>query len=130
MNSLLKDYKSGYELSESGQILECPPNGFEPIFQEIEKTNDPANFDDRVNTAIAKFRRYRATMDDKKDAVRTLADVLEYLRKSGIKLPNKDDDTLFNIINNFDIHHHNREQQGGIKRKFGMIGCSTFYCHQ
>ena len=38
---------------------------------------------------------YSATIDDKKDAVRTLADVLEFLRKEGIRLPDKDDDVLF-----------------------------------
>lgn len=45
MNEILKDYNSGYELSESGLILERPPSGFEPIFQEIEKTNDSTNID-------------------------------------------------------------------------------------
>jgi hypothetical protein len=66
MNDILKDYKSGYELSESGLILECPPSGFESIFQEIEETNDPTNIDERIHTAIAKFRRYTVTIDEKK----------------------------------------------------------------
>lgn len=112
MNDILKDYKSGYELSESGLILERPSRGFEFIFQEIEKTGDSTNIEERINTAIVKFRRYNATLDEKKDSVRTLADVLEYMKKGGIKLPSKDDSDLFNIINNFDIRHHNRDQQG------------------
>lgn len=61
---------------------------------------------------LSKYRRYSATIDDKKDAVRTLADVLEFLRREGIKLSDKGDDDLFRIINRFDIRHHNREQQG------------------
>ncbi len=117
MNDILKDYKSGYELSESGQILECPPTGFENIFEEIEKTGDPKNIDERVNSAIAKFRKHSATIDEKKDAVRTLADVLEYLKKEGVTLQSKDDSDLFNIINNFDIRHHNRKQQGGYDKE-------------
>ena len=64
-----------------------------------------------MKNAIAKYRKYGATIDDKKDAVRTLADVLEFLRKEGDKLPSKDDEDLFRIINRFDIRHHNRSQQ-------------------
>jgi len=117
MNSILNEYKSGYELSESGEVLQCPPNGYEQIFNEIEKTNDPSNIDDRVALAINKFRRYNASIDEKKDAVRTLADVLEYLKKGGIVLSNKDDSDLFNIINHFDLRHHNRYQQGDYNKE-------------
>ena len=117
INNILKDYKSGYELSEAGEIFEIPPTGLETIFEETVKTNDPKNIDARIHVAISKYRRYNATLDDKKDAVRTLGDVLEYLKKEGCKLPSKDDSDLFNIINNFDIRHHNREQQGGYNRE-------------
>ena len=58
-----------------------------------------------------KYRRHSATLDEKKDAVRTLGDILEYLKKEGITLPSKDESDLFNILNNFDFRHHNREQK-------------------
>lgn len=112
MNSILKNYESGYEMSATGEILEIAPSGLEPVSEEVEITSDPKNIDDRISGAITKYRRYNATLDDKKDAVRTLADVLEYLRKEGVTLPTRDDSDLFNMINNFDIRHHNREQQG------------------
>lgn len=112
INAILRDYKLGYELSVTGEILEKSPSGLETVFEEVVTTSDPKNIDDRIHAAITKYRRYNATIDDKKDAVRTLADVLEYLKKGGLKLPAKDDSDLFNIINNFDIRHHNREQQG------------------
>lgn len=112
LNRILKEYKSGYELSDAGEVLQISPSGLETIIAEIPKTSDPKNIDDRVHSAITKYKRYSATIDDKKDAVRTLADVLEFLRKEGIRLPGKDDDVLFQIINCFDIRHHNREQQG------------------
>jgi hypothetical protein len=38
--------------------------------------------------------------------------VLEYLRKDNIKLPKNDDGELFQIINKFDIRHHNQTQKG------------------
>ena len=112
MNDILKHYKSGYEFSLMGEILEIPPVGLENVLTEVVTTSDPKNIDDRINSAINKYRRYGSTLDDKKDAVRTLADVLEFLKKEGINLPAKDDSDLFHIINGFDVRHHNREQQG------------------
>ena len=66
----------------------------------------------RIQNAISKYMRHHATTSDKKDAIRELADVLEFLKKSGIRLQKKDESDLFRIINNFDIRHHNKSQQG------------------
>ena len=50
-------------------------------------------------------------MDDRRNAVRELADVLEYLRPQ-VKDHMKDDENdLFNIANNFGIRHHNQKQK-------------------
>ncbi len=117
INEILKDYGRGFQLSSDGEIIEIAPSGLEPIFQETLQTDDPSNIDTRIRTAISKYRRYSATIDDKKDAIRTLADVLEFLRKDGCKLPSKDDDDLFKIINGFDIRHHNKSQQSGYDRE-------------
>lgn len=111
INTTLKDYQDGYELSEEGLILKIAPSGMEPMFTPVISTADPQNIDDLVKCAILKFRRLGATLDEKKDAVRTLGDVLEYLKKAGVKLPGKDDSDIFNIINGFDIRHHNPEQK-------------------
>jgi hypothetical protein len=112
LNQILKEYKSGYELSDAGEVMQISPSGLETIIAEIPKTSAPKNIDDRVHSAVAKYRRYSATIDDKKDAVRALADVLEFLKKDGIKFAEKDDSDIFRIINGFDVRHHNREQQG------------------
>lgn len=111
VNEVLEDYSGGYELSEDGRILKIPPSGFKPVIEESIETNDPENIDLRVKYAISKFSRYNSSVEEKKEAVRTLAGVLEYLRKSDIKLPENDDSDLFNIINNFDIRHHNQIQK-------------------
>ena len=112
INEILKYWDPGYELSSDGEILEIAPTGLEPIFEEIAQTDDPENIDMRRQNAISKYMKYGATISDKKDAVRELADVLEFLKKSGIRLQKKDDSDLLRIINNFDIRHHNKSQQG------------------
>jgi hypothetical protein len=54
-----------------------------------------------------KFRRRSSTGEDRRDAVRDLADVLEFLREETKKVLNRDDERdLFNLANNFGIHHH------------------------
>ena len=64
-----------------------------------------------MQAAIRKFRLYRSSPDEKRDAIRDLVSVLEYIRPKlkGI-LTNQDDDDLFNIANNFGIRHHNDKQ--------------------
>lgn len=114
MNEILKDYDSGFILSDTGEILHISPTGLETVV--VVETNDPEKIDNRVHTAIIKYRRYNATLDDKKEAIRVLADILEYLKSQDVKLPSKDDSDLFNIINNFDIRHHNKLQHSAYDR--------------
>ncbi len=112
INKILKDYGGGYQLSSGGEIFEIAPTGLEPLSEEIVETDDPENIGMRRQNAISKYRRHHATIYDKKDAIRELADVLEFLKKDGIRLQKKDESDLFKIINNFDIRHHNKSQQG------------------
>lgn len=110
INDIFKIDKVGYEIVD-GKILKLSLPGFETLIKEAIETNDPESIDLRVKYAISKFSHYNSSIEDKKEAVRKLADVLEYLREGGIRLPKDDDNTLFNIINNFDIRHLNRKQQ-------------------
>jgi hypothetical protein len=51
-------------------------------------------------------------MDERRDAVRDLADVLEFLRpQAKAVLASKDEADLFNLANNFGIRHHNAGQK-------------------
>lgn len=108
-NALLGRYEKPHELRADGEIWEAAPTGLETI--EAAPTGEQS-IDDRVQSAIRSFRRHGATEDDKRHAVRDLADVLEYLRKSGgTRLPSKDEGELFSIANNFGIRHHNPQQK-------------------
>jgi hypothetical protein len=112
MNKLLCDYREGYELSEKGEILEFPEQGLEELVLEELPPYDRENVEQRVESAIHKFRRSRSSLDGKHDAVRDLADVLEFLRPKIKKvLLNEDESDLFHIANKFGIRHHKDDQK-------------------
>jgi hypothetical protein len=66
----------------------------------------------RVTASTLQYRRHGSTLDDRRQAVRDLADVLEYLRPQ-VKtlLTSADEKDLFNIANNFGVRHHNDKQR-------------------
>ena len=112
VNQILKIYKEGFELSTDGEILTRPDSGLEELLEAPLPPADPANIEARIEAARRKFRRYRSSLDERRDAIRDLADVLEYLRPQlkGI-LTSKDEGDLFNLANNFGIRHHNELQK-------------------
>jgi len=112
LNPILREYKEGFEISENGEILINSDNGLSNLFEADIPTNDKNNITNKINSAILKFRRYKSTLDDRREAIRELADVLEYVRPA-IKqhLNKKDENDIFNIANNFGIRHHNKDQQ-------------------
>jgi len=112
MNKLLCDYREGYELSEKGEILELPEQGLEDLVLANLPLHEPENVEQRVESAILKFRRSRSSLDGKHDAIRDLVDVLEWLRpKIKEVISSKDEDDLFNLANNYSIRHHKDTQK-------------------
>lgn len=127
MNAILCDYKDGYELSTDGEILALPEKGLENLLQANLPVYDPENVEMRVNNAILKFRRHRSSIEDRRDAVRDLADVLEFLRpKLKSVITKSDENDLFNIANNFGIRHHNDTQKTDYDK---AIWYSWFFYH-
>lgn len=113
VNELLTNYKGGYQLTKQGEIHEIPPKGFEEILRKDFTTDEPENIDKKITIAISKFHRYGGTIADKMEAVRTLGDVLEYLRKGKIVITDTDGKLLLDIVkkinqilNKFSIRHH------------------------
>lgn len=112
INRLLNSYDQGFELSDAGQVLALPDSGLTPLLEAPLPTTDSENVTARVDAAVVKYRRHRASLSDRRDAIRDLADVLEYLRpKLKTVLASKDESDLFNIANNFGIRHHNESQK-------------------
>lgn len=112
VNEILKDYKTGFELSANGEVLTLAEQGLENLFAADLPIYDPENVESRVESAILKFRRYKSSLNDRRDAIRDLADVLEFLRpKVKAVLTAQDENDIFNVANNFGIRHHNDRQK-------------------
>lgn len=127
VGELLRSYGPGYELSQTGEILELASPGAEPLLSADLPVKDH-NIQARVNSAISKFRRYRSTPEERRDAVRDLADVLEYLRPQlKLVLDKQDEADLFNIANNFGIRHHNQSQKTNYDQSIWLSWIFYFY---
>ena len=127
INELLDLYEHPFVISKSGEILHKPEKGFERIF-EADIPSDDENIYSRVDSAIRKFRRHGSSLDDRRHAVRDLADVLEYLRpKLKSLLYSKDESDLFNIANNFGIRHHNDKQKTNYDTAIWLSWMFYFY---
>jgi hypothetical protein len=112
LNEILRDYGRGYRLSRHGEVVSLAPPGLGDLESAPGPPGDPDKIQGRVASAVRKFRRRAATPDERRDAIRDLADVLEYLRPQlGAVLLSKDEAELFNLANNFGIRHHNQKQK-------------------
>ncbi|MDD2297987.1 MAG: hypothetical protein PHX79_09265 [Sphaerochaetaceae bacterium] len=112
VNAILELYDPGFELSVDGKVFMIADAGMDSLLEAPVPSLDPDNVEARVEAAHRKFRRHRSTLDERRDAIRDLADVLEFLRpKLKTVLSSKDESDLFNLANNFGIRHHNQEQK-------------------
>lgn len=111
LNVLLERYGPGYEMNDRGEIMVLGARGLNTLLHRELPTKEKSVLE-RVQSAADRFRRYGSTADDRRQAVRDLADVLEFLRPQ-IKtaLLKKDESALFEIMNNFAIRHHNTNQK-------------------
>lgn len=111
VNVILSRYGEGWELQQDGEMLSLPPSGMQTLLSAPLPTGD-RTASQKVADATMKFRRHGSSIADRQDAVRDLADVLEWLRPQ-IKtiLLKEDEQELFNIANNFGIRHMNQRQK-------------------
>lgn len=111
INPLLESYGPGYSLTEQGEIVEIGPQDLAPLLDAIPPS-DEQEVTHRMASAVRHYRRRGATLDDRRAAVRDLADVLERLRPEIKSLLNrKDESDLFEIANQFGIRHMKPDQK-------------------
>ena len=114
VNAFLGDYKSGFELTKEGIILALGADGLQHILDADIVPYDEVNVDSKVRNAIIKWRNRRLSLEEKKAAIRELADVFEWLKKTkelAKILDRKDDSAIFELANNFALRHHNPSQK-------------------
>lgn len=127
VNVVLDHYTGRFEISPSGEVLQKAEAGFEQMLEADTPSKD-RNVTDRMNAAILRYRRHASTLDDRRQAVRDLADVLEYLRpKVKSLLTSADEKDLFNLANNFGIRHHNDQQKTGYDASLWLSWMFYFY---
>lgn len=113
-NSFLADYKTGFELAKDGKILAMGGHGLQHILDAEIIPYDQENVDSKVRNAIAKWRNRHLALPEQKEAIRELADVFEWLKRTnklGTVLDGKDESAIFDIANNFAIRHHDPKQK-------------------
>jgi hypothetical protein len=128
VNELLKDYAEGFELSPKGEVLTLPNAQLLALMNTPLPDANPVNVTERVATAIHKFRGRSSSPDDCRDAVRDLADVLEYLRPQAKHvLQSKDEGDLFELANRFAIRHNNAEQKSQYDKRVWLSWMFHYY---
>lgn len=127
VNTVLSHYAKAFEIAVTGEVLHKPEAGFEQIFDADIPSGD-SNVTGRISAAVLRYRRHGSTLDDRRQAVRDLADVLEYLRPQ-VKslLTSADEGDLFNLANNFGIRHHNDHQKTGYDASLWLSWMFYFY---
>lgn len=112
VNGVLQFYGEGFELSTDGEVQRRGAEGVRELLAQSAPSNAPRGDRDKVTEAVRAFRHFSATREQRINAVRNLADVLEFYRQQ-IKTSElkRDEGDLFNIANNFGIRHHNERQK-------------------
>lgn len=130
VNAFLCHYRSGYELTKEGNVLALGADGLQHIIDAKIIPYDEKNVDSKVRHAIVLWRNRQLSLSGKKEAIRELADVFEWLKKTK-KLDNvlakKDDSAIFEIANSFGIRHHSPQQKVGYNKAIWYSWIFHFY---
>ena len=111
INRLLERYGSGYEITSQGEIMSLGPAGVSTLYA-AKLPSASKTISNKVQAAVVRFRRYASSIEDRQQAVRELADVLEFVRKEiKVVLLKKDENDLFELANKFGIRHFNETQK-------------------
>lgn len=123
INSVLQRSSVELRMSDTGEdegrLVHAPGDPRNTLPGRVVAAAKNRTEQERLQHAIAVFRGRHADRNAKRDAVRALGDVLE-LRRTRVRkvLGRKDEDALFDILNNFDIRHLNRTTQADYDEAF------------
>lgn len=128
INDILRQYGKGYQLTTQGEIISVAPIGLGDLEHAPSPPGDPENVQSRMNAAVDKFRRRGSSLDQRRDAIRDLAGILEFLRPRAKKvLASKDEADLFELANKFGIRHHNENQKTNYDKPIWLSWMFYYY---
>ncbi len=128
-NKILSKYENGkYELMSNGEIYVRGSEHLRKIVFEHETSSNKFEIKEKIKRAIKTFFHYNSNIDDKREAIRTLANILELIR-SDVKehLLAKDEGRLFQIANEFSFRHLNNKQHVDYDKNIWFEW--IFYCY-
>ena len=111
-NFQLSRLEPQYLITSDG-IIEFMPSqeSIRQLVNNVKPYGNKEKVDSKVYGAIRLFYSRHSTTEDKRIALKELADVLEFIRvELKDKLPKKEVGELFNIANNYGIRHWNQKQ--------------------
>jgi len=121
VNQFLGYVDEGYELSSDGEVQLQGDREVCRLWETSIPSIDTDRVDAKIDHAIRQFRRGRASWDERRQAVRELADVLEFLRNDArARLRSKDESDLFQIANRFALRHNDQKQKGDYDPKIWL----------
>jgi hypothetical protein len=129
-NAFLCDYEEGFELTKDGSVLASGSGNMQQILNAEIEPYDEKNVDSKVRNAILKWRNRHLSLTEKKEAIREIADVFEWLKKTkrlDRVLDKKDESAIFEIANNFAIRHHNPQQKTNYDKVIWYAWMFHFY---
>jgi len=127
INEILADYSTGFVMNLDGVILVKEMGGLGRIHEAAVPTGSN-RIRSKVEIASQKYLQSRSNLEERRIAIRELADILEELRTEAKSyLLNKDESDLFNIANNYFIRHSNAKQKGNYDKDIWYSW--TFYLY-
>jgi hypothetical protein len=127
VNTILEDLEDGYTLNEKGEILISPEKGLEPLVSAL-LPEVPLQIQERMESAIARFRGARNSVSEREVAVRELANIFEYLRPRVKEVLNKKDEVdLFELANRFGIRHFEETQKNDYDKSIWLSWMFYYY---
>ena len=114
INKLLGGYGDGYLLGKNGKIFSVVHSDLKPIYKSKLLSLETKEIS-RLERAKKKF--LSRNLDDKRDAIKDLADILEHMKDIEKILNNKDDSDIFRLLNQFGVRHNNLQQDNGYDKE-------------
>lgn len=112
VNDLMAQAGLDFELGEDGIVVRKAPLGLETLYEAEFVPVGGTDYESVARHAIQVFRARGSSSQDRRDAVKALADALEELRPQvKAALNSKDEADLFTLVNGYGIRHKRADQK-------------------